>query len=469
MTVAAIASAAASAARQRPARRLDLAYGLAYRFTVKIQGVDVGHWQTCSGLKVDFKPVEIKSGGCYDSVRYLAGEVAYPRIVLRRAIVAAQSRSLQAWLAETAQSWVNGAASAGVPATITLYDSYGDTVMTWTLLNARPCAWSGPDLDANASKVAIESLELVHEGFVVGPAEQSATEASASQSRLSLSSGPVTVEFGYPPTEIQLQRTQDPTTSVDTTALNVDNQAVESAGQQVALTRTKRNVTSYLLNNLVVEGDDTRAIVAQLTAWATRTQTKKAGIATQTPVMPDLTFTWGEGFSGVPVRLMRLTVSYTRFSPTGRPIRAKVNLRLDERVLPSAAPPTAVRMAPAHANSPGAPVSLPPSPAGRPGSPPSLPPAGHGGSPAAAPPARPGARNPTSGGPAGRASHVLGAAETLHAVARRMYGSAQRWRDIAAANGIDDPFRVRPGTTLYLPSQAEVEAPDAIDVPRRAS
>jgi nucleoid-associated protein YgaU len=50
-----------------------------------------------------------------------------------------------------------------------------------------------------------------------------------------------------------------------------------------------------------------------------------------------------------------------------------------------------------------------------------------------------------------------------------MYGSAQRWRDIAAANGIDDPFRVRPGTTLYLPSQAEVEAPDAIDVPRRAS
>jgi phage tail-like protein len=436
MTIAAVASAAASASRPRPARRFDLTYGLAYRFTVKIQGVDIGRWQSCSGLKVDFKPMEIKSGGRYDSVRYLAGEVSYPRVVLKRAIVASQSRSLQAWLADTAQAWVNGRTSAGAPATITVYDSYGEQVMTWTLVNARPCAWSGPDLDANASKVAIETLELVHEGFVVGPATATDSAASASQSEFSLSDGSATVVFPYPPTEIQVQRSQQPNTSVDQTVINVDGKTAESSGQQVSFTRNKSNVTSYLLNNLIVEGEGARETVALLTSWATRVQTKKSGSAKDTPVMPDLTFTWGEGFSGVPVQLMTLAVSYTRFSPTGNPIRAKVNLKLNERVAPP--PPEQVKLV--------APVTAAPSPPT---------------------PPRAGATNPSSGGIAGRASYLLGAGETLHAVARRTYGSAHRWRDIAAANGVDDPFRIRPGALLYLPAASELESgeADAVEVP----
>jgi phage tail-like protein len=420
VTVTAIGSAAGSAARTSPARQFDPAYGLAYRFTVQIEGVQIGRWQSCSGLKVDFKPTEVKAGGRYDSVRYLAGEVSYPRVVLKRAIVASQSASLQTWLTDTAQAWVNGGSPAGSSATITLYDSYGAAVMTWTLANARPCAWSGPDLDANASKVAIETLELVHEGFVVGPEASSQSEPSASQSQLSLSDGSADVVFPYPPTEIQIQRTQQPTTSVDKSLLTVDNQPSESGGQQLALTHNKSNITSYFLSNLVIEGDAAQAGVELLTSWATRTVTKKAGSARQSPVLPDLTFSWGEGFSAVPVRLMSLTASYTRFSPAGRPVRAKVNLKLDERV--PKPPPTATSAS-----------SAPP-----------LPP-------------RPGARNPQSGGVAGRASHILGATESLHAVAQQTYGSAERWRDIAAANGIEDPLRVPPGTVLFLPAESELD------------
>jgi hypothetical protein len=59
--------------------------------------------------------------------------------------------------------------------------------------------------------------------------------------------------------------------------------------------------------------------------------------------------------------------------------------------------------------------------------------------------------NPTSGGPPGRRMHLLAEGDTLHAVAFREYGDAAAWRDIAAANGIDDPLRVAPGTRLLLP------------------
>jgi phage tail-like protein len=420
MTVAAIGSAVSSAARTSPAQQFDPAYALAYRFTVQIEGVQIGRWQSCSGLKIDFKPTEVKAGGRYDSMRYLAGEVSYPRVVLKRAIVASQSASLQAWLADTARAWVNGETPAGSTATITLYDSYGAAVMTWALANARPCAWSGPDLDANVSRVAIETLELVHEGFVVAAGDATQSGSSASQSQLSLGSESAKVVFPYPPTDIQVQRTQQPTASFDKSLLSVDNQPSESAGQQLALTRNKSNVTSYFLNNLVIEGDGTRASVELLTSWATRIATKKSGSAKQSPVLPGLTLSWGDGFSGVPVRLMSLSASYTRFSPTGKPIRAKVNLKLDEREVTP--PPTAM------------PTS----------SPPPLPP-------------RPGSRNPDSGGIPGRASHVLGPSESLHAVAQQTYGSARRWRDIAAANGIEDPLRVQPGTVLFLPAESELE------------
>jgi Contractile injection system tube protein len=59
--------------------------------------------------------------------------------------------------------------------------------------------------------------------------------------------------------------------------------------------------------------------------------------------------------------------------------------------------------------------------------------------------------NPTSGGPAGRRTHVVGASDTLHSVAYSEYGDAALWRGLAAFNRIDDPLRVGTGTTLLIP------------------
>jgi hypothetical protein len=60
-------------------------------------------------------------------------------------------------------------------------------------------------------------------------------------------------------------------------------------------------------------------------------------------------------------------------------------------------------------------------------------------------------QNPTSGAVAARRAHVLVAGDTLASVAFRHYGDPAMWRPLAAFNGIDDPLRVRPGATLFVP------------------
>lgn len=62
-------------------------------------------------------------------------------------------------------------------------------------------------------------------------------------------------------------------------------------------------------------------------------------------------------------------------------------------------------------------------------------------------------QNPTSGTPKPHRTHVVQPGETLDRIAAKHYGSSTPWRDIAAANGIEDPLNLRPGTTLAIPQR----------------
>jgi nucleoid-associated protein YgaU len=64
--------------------------------------------------------------------------------------------------------------------------------------------------------------------------------------------------------------------------------------------------------------------------------------------------------------------------------------------------------------------------------------------------------NPTSGGEPGRQAHTMTQGENLQNVATERYGRPGAWREVAEANGIDDPMRVRPGQVLAMPPPHEI-------------
>ncbi len=64
-------------------------------------------------------------------------------------------------------------------------------------------------------------------------------------------------------------------------------------------------------------------------------------------------------------------------------------------------------------------------------------------------------QNPTSGTPRPHRTHLVQPGETLDRIAAKHYGTSTPWRDIAAANGIEDPMSLRPGTLLAIPQRVE--------------
>lgn len=65
-------------------------------------------------------------------------------------------------------------------------------------------------------------------------------------------------------------------------------------------------------------------------------------------------------------------------------------------------------------------------------------------------------QNPTSGGLVPHRVHTIIEGDTLAGIAYKEYGDASLWRAVAAANRIDDPMRLRPGSRIMLPSVTEL-------------
>jgi phage tail-like protein len=136
----------------------------ACNFQVVIQGIleDGGSaraaFSEVSGLDVEIAAIEYRSGAEDLSVRKLPGLCKFPNITLKRGITG--DLTLWTWLKAVMNGNVRRA-----DGTITLLDESRQPVMTWRFRRAWPCKLSGPALNAKSNEVAIEVLELCHEGL----------------------------------------------------------------------------------------------------------------------------------------------------------------------------------------------------------------------------------------------------------------------------------------------------------------
>ena len=138
----------------------DTQLGLQNRFKVVVDGIDLGGWTQCKGLKVSFNLEKIKSGGEHDHMYYLPGHVEYSTITLVRAMNSIDAPKVMQWLSSRLGSFTGGTAQ------VTLLDAMVKPVHTWSLRNVFPMSWTGPEMNAKTSDIATEVLELAHEGFL---------------------------------------------------------------------------------------------------------------------------------------------------------------------------------------------------------------------------------------------------------------------------------------------------------------
>jgi nucleoid-associated protein YgaU len=65
-------------------------------------------------------------------------------------------------------------------------------------------------------------------------------------------------------------------------------------------------------------------------------------------------------------------------------------------------------------------------------------------------------QNPTSGALSAYRTHTVSTGDTLASIAWREYGDPAMWRAIAMTNRIDDPMRLRAGSSLLIPAAEDL-------------
>ena len=133
-----------------------------FNFQVDIEGiVDDGAFSEVSGLSAEGDPVEYREGtDPFNTARKLVALRKFANLTFKRGYV----RDVRLW------QWYQRIAEGQPerhPVTVTLMDEAREPVMRWTAREAWINKIEGPSLNATGNEVAIESMELCHEGLTL--------------------------------------------------------------------------------------------------------------------------------------------------------------------------------------------------------------------------------------------------------------------------------------------------------------
>lgn len=143
-------------------RRDSDPYG-SFCFVLEMDNIQVAGFSECTGLQMEVKAFEYKEGGNNSTTLKFPEHASYGNVTLKRGVTA--SDEMISWQLDVAAGLRS---REGTDFAIILMDELNTEVMRWNLVRAFPVKWTGPDFKANASEIAIESLEIAHEGIQTG-------------------------------------------------------------------------------------------------------------------------------------------------------------------------------------------------------------------------------------------------------------------------------------------------------------
>jgi phage tail-like protein len=116
-------------------------------------------FKSVSGLRFETEVIAVKEGGANDTTFQLPGSTKWSNIVLK------QGFTNDSHLIRWRQEWLQNNMNRIVTGRITQLDTKLDPQAVWTFYRGWPCKWEIAEFDASKSELAIETLELAHEGI----------------------------------------------------------------------------------------------------------------------------------------------------------------------------------------------------------------------------------------------------------------------------------------------------------------
>jgi phage tail-like protein len=131
-------------------------------FSVTIDGIDLGSFTACEGLGCEVAVETHEEGGNNGFVYQLPGRLKFTNVKFTRP-VNEDSRKVAIWLASMATGPVRHTATIGA------MRLDGTMVCNWQLHEVILVRWTGPQFGVDGLKVATETVELAHHGFLAAP------------------------------------------------------------------------------------------------------------------------------------------------------------------------------------------------------------------------------------------------------------------------------------------------------------
>lgn len=115
-----------------------------------------------TGLNIELQTIDYREGSSLDyQVSKMPGIPQYSNITLKRGVFRSDNEFFQ---------WLNTVKMNNIERrdiTISLLNEEHEPVMVWKVREAWPCKVEGPSLNSTGNEVAVESIELCHEGLII--------------------------------------------------------------------------------------------------------------------------------------------------------------------------------------------------------------------------------------------------------------------------------------------------------------
>jgi phage tail-like protein len=128
-------------------------------FAVSIDDKDLGTFNSCEGLGIEVVLEQREEGGNNGFVWQLPTRLKYPNVKFSRPL-GPDTMKVARWF-----SSMTGGVTRRT-ATVVAMTADDQVVARWGLADVVPVRWSGPSLNLDSPKVATETIEIAHHGFL---------------------------------------------------------------------------------------------------------------------------------------------------------------------------------------------------------------------------------------------------------------------------------------------------------------